>query len=86
MSTAAKLAMGVGILMVLAGVRACGPQQGQTQTGSGWPVRAPTALGGYRLADKQCSACGRSVPLSSKAGQRCPHCGAHWSFEQMRYQ
>ncbi len=34
------------------------------------------------LSDKSCSACGRSVSLSSLAGQRCPHCGAYWSDER----
>lgn len=31
---------------------------------------------------KECSACGKPVSTSSQAGQRCPHCGAHWSFER----
>ena len=34
------------------------------------------------LANKSCSGCGRSVSLSSAAGQRCPHCGAYWSTER----
>ena len=34
------------------------------------------------LADKSCSACGRSVSLSSSAGQKCPYCGAYWSSER----
>jgi len=33
------------------------------------------------LSDKSCSACGRSVPLSSASGQCCPYCGAYWSTE-----
>lgn len=31
---------------------------------------------------KSCSQCGREVPVFSHAGGRCPHCGAHWSFER----
>lgn len=34
------------------------------------------------LTSKSCSACGRSVSLSSSPGQRCPHCGAYWSTER----
>lgn len=34
------------------------------------------------IANKSCSACGRSVSLSSAAGQRCPYCGAYWSTER----
>ena len=34
--------------------------------------------------NKNCGACGRSVPLSSLAGQRCPYCGAYWSYEEQR--
>ncbi len=38
--------------------------------------------GSYRLSKKQCSACRRTVPLSSQRGERCPHCQAYWSFER----
>ena len=33
------------------------------------------------VIDKRCSNCGRSVPLNSHVGQRCPYCGAYWGFE-----
>jgi hypothetical protein len=35
---------------------------------------------------KTCSNCGRQVPSSSAAGQRCPYCGAYWSTEHRKYQ
>ncbi|MBN1995972.1 hypothetical protein JW935_00385 [candidate division KSB1 bacterium] len=48
----------------------------------------PSSSGGggytYTSAIKTCSRCGRSVPLSSHAGQSCPHCGAYWSTETTR--
>jgi rubrerythrin len=31
---------------------------------------------------KKCSACGKEVSVAAAAGQRCPHCGAYWSYEQ----
>lgn len=31
---------------------------------------------------KQCSRCGRTVPISSRAGERCPFCGSYWSDER----
>jgi hypothetical protein len=31
---------------------------------------------------KTCSQCGREVAESSKAGDRCPHCGVYWSDER----
>lgn len=34
------------------------------------------------ISQKTCSACGRSVSLSSSAGQRCPYCGVYWSTER----
>lgn len=40
-----------------------------------------SSYGGSYYADKKCSACGKSVPLSSTSGQRCPHCGVYWSSE-----
>ncbi|MBN2584089.1 MAG: hypothetical protein JXL80_13570 [Planctomycetes bacterium] len=30
---------------------------------------------------KKCSKCGREVSVLYKAGDRCPHCGARWSYE-----
>ena len=38
--------------------------------------------GSTYLSDKSCSACGKSVSLSSLAGQHCPHCGAYWGTER----
>jgi hypothetical protein len=38
--------------------------------------------GGTRVSQtKRCSRCNRVVPNASRAGQRCPHCGAYWSNE-----
>jgi len=34
---------------------------------------------------KFCGGCGKAVPLSSRAGQRCPFCGAYWSYERTTY-
>jgi len=34
------------------------------------------------MRTKNCGSCGKPVPLSSAAGQRCPHCGAYWSTER----
>lgn len=31
---------------------------------------------------KNCGKCGKPVPSTAKAGQRCPHCGAYWSFQE----
>ncbi len=32
--------------------------------------------------EKRCLSCNRAVPDSSKAGDRCPHCGVYWSYEE----
>ena len=55
-----------------------------TLGGSTWQVPA-LGQGSYQLCDKQCSACRRSVPLTCQARQRCPYCGAFWSFERTVY-
>jgi hypothetical protein len=34
------------------------------------------------LTAKRCGRCGTQVSLWSRAGQQCPHCGAHWSYEK----
>jgi hypothetical protein len=31
---------------------------------------------------KFCGRCGKAVPLSARAGQTCPFCGAYWSYER----
>lgn len=31
---------------------------------------------------KQCLKCKKEVPATSKAGDRCPHCGVYWSYEE----
>lgn len=51
----------------------------------GWtrpPTRSSYSGGGFYTQEKRCSACGRVVSLSAAAGQRCPHCGALWSYER----
>ena len=50
---------------------------GPTATAQSW-----YGGGGYELMRKSCSHCGREVSLSSRVGQQCPHCGAHWSAER----
>ncbi len=42
------------------------------------------ALGHFFAAwrGKYCGKCQKAVPLSSHAGQRCPFCGAYWSYER----
>lgn len=45
------------------------------------PQSAHAQTGSVYWEQKFCSACGREVPLSSHTGQRCPHCGAYWSYE-----
>jgi hypothetical protein len=34
-----------------------------------------------KIMVKRCEACKREVPLSSKAGELCPHCGVRWGSE-----
>lgn len=41
---------------------------------------------GLTLIEKSCGACGKSVPLSSKVGDRCPHCGVVWGHETQTFQ
>ena len=36
------------------------------------------------LATKRCGKCGKEVPLTSRVGQRCPHCGVRWGYENDR--
>ena len=40
-----------------------------------------SSYGNTYATDKSCTACGKGVPLSSAAGQHCPHCGVYWSSE-----
>ncbi len=37
------------------------------------------------MTSKSCGGCGKSVPGSSRAGDRCPHCGVKWGSEQVMY-
>jgi hypothetical protein len=83
-----KLGVAVGIMMLVTGARSCQPGQREQPQGQSLPLslKPPTCdVGDYRLVDKQCSACGRSVSMSSRAGQRCPHCRAYWSGEKKVY-
>lgn len=32
--------------------------------------------------EKTCSGCGKTVSISSSAGQNCPHCGGYWGSER----
>lgn len=36
----------------------------------------------FSSGSKSCGACGKPVSSISRAGGRCPHCGAYWSFER----
>ncbi len=47
-------------------------------------IKCGGIIGSLTLS-KHCSACGKIVSNSSRAGQRCPHCGAYWSTELRRY-
>ncbi len=49
------------------------------------PTEKPSTSPGY-LTSKSCGRCGRTVPLASHAGDRCPHCGARWSYERASVQ
>jgi len=31
---------------------------------------------------KQCMKCKKEVPSTAKAGDKCPHCGVYWNYEQ----
>jgi hypothetical protein len=50
----------------------------------------PGALGFHqetppaRMMVKRCKACQREVPVSSKVGDCCPHCGVRWGSEMAR--
>ena len=35
---------------------------------------------------KWCSNCGKEVSITSKAHEKCPHCGGYWSDEIAKYQ
>lgn len=50
------------------------------------PVGVSTALAQQTTLSKQCSNCGKDVPLNSKAGDQCPHCGVRWGYESNRTQ
>lgn len=57
----------------------------QRLTQSGWKVgAAPKPSSTAEGVAKTCSNCGKVVPARSHSGERCPHCGAYWSFEQER--
>ena len=34
----------------------------------------------YWVVFKNCEACGREIPLKTREGQPCPHCGAIWHW------
>jgi len=40
---------------------------------------------GITTMSKSCGACGKGVSSSSKVGDRCPHCGVVWGYEQTSY-
>jgi hypothetical protein len=63
-----------------AGDRDCAPVSPAAPIGGGF-----TQNSGYQTAGKRCSACNRNVPTTCQAHQRCPHCGAYWSFERAIY-
>lgn len=48
-------------------------------------VPLPSAHAQWVHVASRCGRCGRDVPLSSHAGQRCPHCSAFWGSEVSRY-
>jgi DNA-directed RNA polymerase subunit RPC12/RpoP len=42
---------------------------------------APSLTLGQVVVSKRCTACRALVPLSSEVGQRCPNCGALWTYK-----
>lgn len=46
---------------------------------------SPHGTAAQTIVSKQCSACGRSVPITARVGERCPYCGAYWGSESTRY-
>ncbi|MCY2987229.1 MAG: hypothetical protein NTY19_05090 [Planctomycetota bacterium] len=36
------------------------------------------------IVTAECSKCKKPVPITSRAGQTCPHCGIYWSGEQSK--
>lgn len=40
----------------------------------------------WQTTSVMCGACHRVVSLSSKSGQRCPHCGVYWHYEDRHYE
>lgn len=48
------------------------------------PIRGGVGSGGSWTASidrKECMSCGRAVPKTSRAGEKCPHCRALWDRE-----
>lgn len=35
----------------------------------------------YTTESKSCGSCGKAVSVKSKVGDRCPHCGVRWGYE-----
>jgi hypothetical protein len=33
------------------------------------------------MSEKRCSNCHRVLPITARAGETCPYCGAYWSYE-----
>lgn len=60
-----------------------------TTTTSPRPVpsspRINPPLGPQFVETKQCMSCKKEIPLSSKVGQKCPHCGVFWSEETNQF-
>ena len=82
------LAVGVAAVVVVvrhritaaAGYEAPGPHPQVTRlVDKGWSLGSAPTPSSYQ--QKTCSKCRKSIPLSAHAGQRCPHCGAYWSYE-----
>ena len=45
------------------------------------PAMNPQQLFAQLTTSASCGRCGKNVPSSSKAGDRCPHCGVTWGKE-----
>ncbi len=37
------------------------------------------------VEEKRCGKCNQVVPVTSKAGEYCPHCGVYWDIEETEY-
>ena len=56
-------------------------QQGMGQTRGDRTIAQADSVPFGRTVEKRCTACNNEVPVSSKVGDTCPHCGVRWGSE-----